>query len=48
MQDDKLDRSLELCEKISAEQDPKKLRALVAELSRALEERQERLKSSTP
>jgi hypothetical protein len=41
--DEKKDRWRELCEKISVEQDTKKLQALIAELSRALEERQERL-----
>jgi hypothetical protein len=40
---EKKDRWGELCEKISVEQDTKKLRVLIAELSRALEERQERL-----
>jgi hypothetical protein len=43
MQDEKKERWRELCEKVSTEQDPKKLQALIAELSRALEERQERL-----
>jgi hypothetical protein len=40
MQDQKEERRRELCEEVSTEQDPKKLPALIAELSRALEERQ--------
>jgi hypothetical protein len=43
MQNEKRERWRELCEQIAIEPDLKKLHALIAELSRALEERQERL-----
>jgi hypothetical protein len=43
MQNEKRERWRELCEQIAIEQDLKRLHALIAELSRALEERQERL-----
>ena len=48
MQGEKKDRWQELCENISVEQDPKKLQVLIAELSRALAERHERLKANCP
>jgi hypothetical protein len=37
-------RWLELCEQASVEQDPKKLMTLVAEITRLLDEKQERLR----
>jgi hypothetical protein len=36
----------ELCERAANEQDPKKLLALVAEINRLLEEKEERLRKS--
>jgi hypothetical protein len=37
-------RWLELCEQASVERDPKKLMVLVAEITRLLQEKEERLK----
>jgi hypothetical protein len=37
------ERWMELCEQVSQEQDPRKLMALVAEIDRILEERQDRI-----
>jgi hypothetical protein len=46
--DEKKERWRELCEKISVEQDTRKLQALIAELSRVLDERHERLRATVP
>ena len=39
---------MELCEQASTEQDPEKLLALVQEINRLLEAKQERLKKERP
>jgi hypothetical protein len=50
MRDEKKGRWRELCEQIAVEQDFNKLHALIAELSRALEEREreKRLRAMDP
>jgi hypothetical protein len=42
------ERWMELCEQASTEQDPEKLLALVQEINRLLEAKQERLKKHQP
>jgi hypothetical protein len=46
MQGEKKERWMSLCEKAAQEQDPEKLMLLVQEITRLLDEKQERLKSS--
>jgi len=43
MKDESQERCLELCERASKEQDPKRMLALVSEINRLLEEKEARL-----
>ncbi|MHB8215119.1 MAG: hypothetical protein ACYDDS_03475 [Candidatus Sulfotelmatobacter sp.] len=44
MQDEKKERWMELCAQAAIEQDPEKLHALVEEIDRLLQEKEDRLK----
>jgi len=46
MQGEKKERWMNLCEKAAQEQDPEKLMSLVQEITRLLDEKQERLKKA--
>jgi hypothetical protein len=46
MQGERKERWINLCEQAAQEQDPEKLMLLVREITRLLNEKQERLKSS--
>jgi hypothetical protein len=48
MKDESKERWLELCERASKEQDPKKMLALMSEINRLLEEKEARLHQSRP
>ena len=48
MKDESKERWLELCERASKEQDPKKMLALMSEINRLLEQKEARLHQSRP